>query len=79
MCLCDCTENFQYPEVFSLGLVSHEDPSEEHLNNITFSMMFYGEGWTERGSTPEENNKPPNKTIITKVNFCNFRSPYCLV
>lgn len=31
--------------------------------------MFYGEGWTVHGSTPEENNKPPNKTIITKVTF----------
>lgn len=69
MCMTSFTKKLllKYPEVFSLGFASHKEPSEEHLNKMTFSMTFYGEGWTEHGSSPKENNILPNKAIITKV------------
>lgn len=57
----------QYPKVFSLGYVSHEGPTEEQLDNTTFIMTFYGEGWSECGATPEEHTTKPNKTMITRV------------
>lgn len=52
--------------MFSLGFVSHEGPTEEQLDNTTFSMTFYGEGWSERVATHEENTTKPNKTMITR-------------
>lgn len=61
----------KYPKVFSLGFVSHEGPSEEQLDNTTFTMTFYGEGWSERGATPEEHTAKPNKTMITRVSGRN--------
>lgn len=61
----------KYPKIFSLGMVSHEGPTEEQLDNTTFMMTFYGEGWSERGATPEEHTTKPNKTMITRISGRN--------
>lgn len=61
-----------YPRLFSLGLVSHEGPSERAMNNTTFTMHFEGRGWEEKLAEPSDNyTTPPNKVIRTKVTGTN--------
>lgn len=62
----------KYPRFFSLGLVSHEGPSDEAMNNTQFSTYFEGRGWEEKLSDPREKYAyPPNKLIRTKVTGTN--------
>lgn len=61
-----------YPRLFSLGLVSHEGPSDRAMNNTSFAMHFEGRGWEEKLSDPNEKySYPPNKMIRTKVTGTN--------
>ncbi|XP_053699474.1 saccharopine dehydrogenase-like oxidoreductase [Sabethes cyaneus] len=61
-----------YPRLFSFGMVSHEGPSEEAMNNIHFSMHFEGRGWEENLGNPNEKYAyPPNKMLQTKVTATN--------
>ncbi|XP_055622734.1 saccharopine dehydrogenase-like oxidoreductase [Toxorhynchites rutilus septentrionalis] len=62
----------KYPRVFSLGLVSHQGPSDEAMNNTHFSMYFEGRGWEENLSDPfDKYVYPPNKIVRTKVTGTN--------
>lgn len=61
-----------YPRVFSFGMVSHEGPSDEAMNNIHFTMHFEGRGWEEKLDSPSEKYAyPPNKILRTKVSATN--------
>ncbi|KAL1380239.1 hypothetical protein pipiens_014357 [Culex pipiens pipiens] len=61
-----------HPRLFSLGLVSHEGPSDEAAKNTHFAMHFEGRGWEEKLASPEEKYPyPPNKVIRTKVTGTN--------
>uniref|UniRef100_A0AAG5CT88 Saccharopine dehydrogenase NADP binding domain-containing protein n=1 Tax=Anopheles atroparvus TaxID=41427 RepID=A0AAG5CT88_ANOAO len=57
-----------HPRLFSLGMVSHEGPSDEAMNNTQFALYFEGRGWEEKLASPEDQyTTPPNKVIRTKV------------
>uniref|UniRef100_A0A182FAX4 DNA helicase n=1 Tax=Anopheles albimanus TaxID=7167 RepID=A0A182FAX4_ANOAL len=61
-----------YPKLFSLGMVSHEGPSDEAMNNIEFALYFEGKGWEEKLASPTDKyTTPPNKVIRTKVTGTN--------
>jgi short subunit dehydrogenase-like uncharacterized protein len=58
----------KYPEKFSGGLFSHEQPSEEKLKKSWFSVTLYGEGWKE--SLPDANDEyttPVDRAVCVKV------------
>uniref|UniRef100_A0A182QET7 DNA helicase n=1 Tax=Anopheles farauti TaxID=69004 RepID=A0A182QET7_9DIPT len=57
-----------HPKIFSFGMVSHEGPSDEAMNNTHFALYFEGKGWEEKLASPEDKyTSPPNKVIRTKV------------
>ncbi|XP_058062946.1 saccharopine dehydrogenase-like oxidoreductase [Anopheles bellator] len=61
-----------YPKLFSLGMVSHEGPSDEAMNNVKFTLYFEGKGWEDKLASPEDvYTNPPNKVIHTKVGGTN--------
>nr|XP_019546511.2 saccharopine dehydrogenase-like oxidoreductase [Aedes albopictus] len=61
-----------YPRLFSLGLVSHEGPSDKAMENTSFTMHFEGRGWEEKLADPGDSyTYPPNKVIRTKVTGTN--------
>ncbi|XP_058812201.1 saccharopine dehydrogenase-like oxidoreductase [Topomyia yanbarensis] len=61
-----------YPRLFSMGMVSHEGPSDEAMNAVNFSMHFEGRGWEEKLKDPKEKyTYPPNKILRTKVTGTN--------
>ncbi|ETN67050.1 saccharopine dehydrogenase domain-containing protein [Anopheles darlingi] len=61
-----------YPRLFSLGLVSHEGPSDQAMNNVDFALYFEGKGWEEKLASPTDKyTTPPNKVIRTKVTGTN--------
>ncbi|XP_070580714.1 saccharopine dehydrogenase-like oxidoreductase [Ptychodera flava] len=53
----------KYPKLFTLGLVSHEGPSREQMEDVSFSMTFYGEGFSKKG----ENTEKHDMKMVTKV------------
>ncbi|KAG6457353.1 hypothetical protein O3G_MSEX010260 [Manduca sexta] len=57
-----------YPRLFSLGLASHEGPSEPVMENTTFKFDLYGEGWEEGADVDAT---PPNKKMAVKVSGKN--------
>lgn len=54
-----------YPKLATLGLVSHQGPSEEVMKNSKFSIVIKGEGWDE--SDENVDGKPTTKTMTVKV------------
>ena len=59
---------FQYPRVFSGGLISHEGPSEEQRKKSYMNFTLFGEGWKEKLAEPtDQHDSPPNKHIVVKV------------
>lgn len=64
--------DFQYPKLFTLGLITHEEPSEKTLNQLEISLIFSARGWTEKLSEPSDvHSDLPNKEMIAKVTCCN--------
>ncbi|XP_063242400.1 saccharopine dehydrogenase-like oxidoreductase [Bacillus rossius redtenbacheri] len=62
----------KYPGFFTGGMVSHEGPSEELMENTEFSLMVRGEGWQEKLAEPtDQHSEPPNKTMTVKVKGTN--------
>ncbi|KAL2717694.1 saccharopine dehydrogenase-like oxidoreductase isoform X2 [Vespula squamosa] len=62
----------KYPELFTWGIVSHEEPSEETLNKLEMSLTFLAHGWTEKLSEPSDvHSDLPNKEMVTKVTCVN--------
>lgn len=61
-----------YPRLFSLGMTSHEGPSEESAENTFFAVTLKGEGWKDKLSEPTDNfTEPPNKRMTVKVSGRN--------
>lgn len=62
----------KYPKLCTLGLITHEEPSEETLNQLEVSLIFSARGWTEKLSEPSDvHSDLPNKEMIAKVTSCN--------
>lgn len=62
----------KHPKLFTYGLVSHKEPSEESINKIEICITFLTRGWTEKLSEPSDvHSDPPNKEMITKVTCTN--------
>lgn len=62
----------KYPAFFSFGMFSHDEPSEETINNTKFSIHLFGQGWSEKLSGPnEEPVTAMDKTMVCKVSGDN--------
>ncbi|XP_040285258.1 saccharopine dehydrogenase-like oxidoreductase [Bufo bufo] len=54
----------KYPKFFSCGYVSKEGPTQQQMDNSSFSMTFFGEGYSQ-GQDPQQGK--PNVKICTQV------------
>lgn len=62
----------RFPQLFSLGFVSHEGPSEAQMEGTTFSLVMQGRGWAERLSSPtDQYAEAPNKKLAIRVSGTN--------
>lgn len=62
-----------YPRIFSCGMVSKEDLSEEDINKCNFIMTFKGNGWTEKlAEGTDEYKTKPDKEILVRVKAKNI-------
>lgn len=64
----------KYPNLFSMGFVSHEGPTEESMKNTKFSITFHGQGWPKEETLSEPTDQPttlPSKKIVTRVTGTN--------
>nr|XP_023024345.1 saccharopine dehydrogenase-like oxidoreductase [Leptinotarsa decemlineata] len=57
-----------YPEVFSFGMVSKKQPSEEKIENSWFQVTLHGKGWSGPSEKGLNNYTIPyNKSILGRV------------
>ncbi|XP_030748370.1 saccharopine dehydrogenase-like oxidoreductase [Sitophilus oryzae] len=57
-----------YPELFSGGFFSKEQPKEETIQNTWFSIDFYGEGWKEKLANKDDQYVTPvDRQIVGQV------------
>uniref|UniRef100_A0A336M6G8 CSON012812 protein n=1 Tax=Culicoides sonorensis TaxID=179676 RepID=A0A336M6G8_CULSO len=62
-----------YPRIFSFGMVSKEDLSEEDMEKCNFVMHFKGNGWTEKlAEGTDTYTTKPDKEIYVKVKANNI-------
>nr|XP_033795439.1 saccharopine dehydrogenase-like oxidoreductase isoform X2 [Geotrypetes seraphini] len=54
----------KYPKFFSFGYFSKEGPTQKQINDSSFTMMIFGEGYSE-GQDPQQ--RKPNVKICTQV------------
>ncbi|NXP83305.1 SCPDL oxidoreductase, partial [Ramphastos sulfuratus] len=54
----------KYPEFFSAGRFSNKGPTQKQMDGTSFTMTFFGEGYSE-GQDPQ--NGKPNVKICTEV------------
>lgn len=58
----------EYPKFFSLGVFSHEGPTEEQISSTSFQTKFVGHGFLSKLTSPDEvHTDQPTQTIITNV------------
>ncbi|XP_046558013.1 saccharopine dehydrogenase-like oxidoreductase [Haliotis rubra] len=58
----------QFPGLFTVGLVKKGGPSKKQIEGTSFSMTFFGEGYSDKLDDPEaQHETPPDKKIQTKV------------
>ncbi|XP_067682807.1 saccharopine dehydrogenase-like oxidoreductase [Haliotis asinina] len=58
----------QFPGLFTVGLVKKGGPSKKQIEGTSFSMTFFGEGYSDKLDDPEaQHENPPDKKIQTKV------------
>ncbi|KAK2724007.1 hypothetical protein QYM36_002372 [Artemia franciscana] len=58
----------KYPRFFSLGAFSHEGPTREEMDAMSFEMVFHGRGWQEKTAEPTDQHvEKPDKTLDVKV------------
>jgi len=51
-----------------MGYVTHEGPSREEMDNVSFTVTLVGEGWNEKLTEPtDQHTEAPNKKKIVKV------------
>ncbi|EFJ37365.1 hypothetical protein SELMODRAFT_77069 [Selaginella moellendorffii] len=56
-----------YPEVFTGGVFSKTGPSQEEIDNSSFSMVFVGRGFKDASKVPPGKKQQPDMEIITRV------------
>lgn len=57
-----------YPKVFTFGIFSKEQPSQETVENSSFQITFEAEGWTEKlADKNDQYSKPCDKKMVTRV------------
>ena len=56
----------KHPKFFTAGIFSHEGPTKQQMNETSFSIMMYGEGYSD-GSLSLNRSDKPNKKIVIKV------------
>uniref|UniRef100_A0A1A9ZQ48 Saccharopine dehydrogenase-like C-terminal domain-containing protein n=1 Tax=Glossina pallidipes TaxID=7398 RepID=A0A1A9ZQ48_GLOPL len=64
----------KYPKFFSMGLISHDGPSESQMERTYFSLTMKALGWPkpERTSNSvKEFRDPPTKTLTVKISGIN--------
>eukprot|EP00898_Chlorokybus_atmophyticus_P005076 jgi/Chlat1/556/Chrsp103S01131 len=67
----------RYPGFFSAGVFSHEGPSEQQIEEASFTMMFIGRGYSwER---PSDGSAPPDREIVTRVDGPEFGYKTCAI
>ncbi|NP_001086196.1 saccharopine dehydrogenase (putative) L homeolog [Xenopus laevis] len=54
----------KFPKLFSFGYFSKEGPTQEQMDGASFTMTFFGEGYSQ-GHNPQDGN--PNVKICTQV------------
>ncbi|XP_030051806.1 saccharopine dehydrogenase-like oxidoreductase [Microcaecilia unicolor] len=54
----------KYPNFFSFGYFTKEGPTQKQMNDASFTMTFFGEGYSE-GQDPQQGK--PNVKICTQV------------
>uniref|UniRef100_A0A8C4N787 Saccharopine dehydrogenase-like oxidoreductase n=1 Tax=Eptatretus burgeri TaxID=7764 RepID=A0A8C4N787_EPTBU len=54
----------KYPKLFSFGIFSHEGPTEKQMQGTSFSMTFFGEGFSQ---TQDMKQDKPEQKITTQV------------
>ncbi|GBP52598.1 Saccharopine dehydrogenase-like oxidoreductase [Eumeta japonica] len=54
-----------YPNIFSFGLITRNEPKEELIANTAYTIELHGTGW-DHGVTDVEST-PPKKKVIVKV------------
>lgn len=60
----------KYSRQATFGFCSHEGPTDKFLDDTTFSLTFYGCGWSAKTKVNEETNQydvSPNVNVVTKV------------
>ncbi|CAG9122732.1 unnamed protein product [Plutella xylostella] len=57
-----------YPRLFSMGMVTHDGPTEGVMDNTFFTFTLRGEGWSE-GADME--NTKPDKHMVVQVKGVN--------
>ncbi|KAK0174304.1 hypothetical protein PV327_010975 [Microctonus hyperodae] len=61
-----------YPRFFSCGLVSHEGPDPEAMENTHFSLTLSANGWKDKLAEPTDNHtNSMDKQMIAKVSGTN--------
>lgn len=71
-CKCGRSLLLRYPKIFSAGMVSHDGPLLEAMENNYFSLTMKAIGWTEKLAEPtDKHSQPPNKEMVTKVSGKN--------
>uniref|UniRef100_A0A1A9W2U6 Saccharopine dehydrogenase NADP binding domain-containing protein n=1 Tax=Glossina brevipalpis TaxID=37001 RepID=A0A1A9W2U6_9MUSC len=64
----------KYPKFFSMGMISHEGPSESRMERTHFSLTMKALGWpkSERNSNSlKELRETPTKTLTVKISGTN--------
>ena len=56
----------KHPKFFTAGLFSHEGPTKQQIEESSFYITMYGEGYSEGGSALNRVEKP-DKTIVVRV------------
>ncbi|KAJ8942837.1 hypothetical protein NQ318_022852 [Aromia moschata] len=57
-----------YPHIFSAGMFSKEEPSEEKVKKGVFQITLYGEGWKESLTNKDDQyTKPCDQCIVGRV------------
>ncbi|KAG5862429.1 Saccharopine dehydrogenase-like oxidoreductase, partial [Gonioctena quinquepunctata] len=57
-----------YPEIFTVGMISKKEPSEEKIENSRFQITLYGQGWHERLEDELQNYTVPcNRNIVGRI------------
>ncbi|XP_077998254.1 saccharopine dehydrogenase-like oxidoreductase [Glandiceps talaboti] len=53
----------KFPKLFSVGMVTHEGPTREQMATTSFTMTFFGEGFSKK----DENMTTNDMKMVTKV------------